>query len=115
MTDRLMAKDHGAFIGGLPERGIWTPLELGRGQFFAILGLSLVVFAFAGGPVWRHLRDGHTLRIAGSYGIILPLVWAARRRNGAAGVGGTLVASAVIAAIKLVLTAGLLVLLALAR
>jgi len=110
-----MGKDHGGFIGGLPEHGIWTPLELGRGQFFAVLGVSLLVFAFGGGPVWRHLGDGHTLRIALSYGVIPPLVWAARHRNGATGIGGTLVASAVVAAIKLVLTAGLLVVLALAR
>jgi hypothetical protein len=103
------------FIGGLPERGIWTPLELGRGQFFAVLGVSLLVFILAGGPLWRHLTDGHTLRIAASYGIIPPLVWAARRRNGATGIGGTAVASAVLAAIKLVVTAGLLVVLALAR
>ncbi|HEY2386275.1 MAG TPA: hypothetical protein VGK30_04890 [Candidatus Binatia bacterium] len=110
-----MHEDHGGFIGGFPERGIWTPLELGRGQFFAILGLSLLVFIFTDGAVWRHVTDPHTLRIAASYGIILPLVWAARWRNGAPGAGGTLVAAAVIAAIKLVLTAGLLVLLALAR
>ncbi len=115
MAPYAMAEHNGTFIGGFPERGIWTPLDLGRGQFFAILGLSLLVFVVAGGPVWRHVTDPHTVRIATSYGIIPPAVWAARRRNGASGALGIVVASAVLAAIKLVLTAGLLVVLALAR
>ena len=110
-----MSEARTRFIGGFPERGIWTPLDLGRGQFFAILGCSLLVFVLAGGPVWRHVGDPHTLRIATSYAVIPPAVWAARRRNGASGAIGTAVAAAVVAAIKLVVTAGLLLLLGLAR
>jgi hypothetical protein len=88
---------------------------LTRGQFVAILGLSVVLFAFVGGPLWGHLRDGHLARIAISYGVIPPAVALALRRNGRARVALVVGASAVVAVLKLLLTAGLLVVIALAR
>ena len=103
------------FIGGLPQHGIWTALGLGRGQFFAIHAAAALAFVFVGGPVWTHLHDAHFLRITVSYGVIPPAVWAALRRNGSGGAVAVLVASAVLACIKLVLTAALLVVVALAR
>ncbi len=102
------------FFEGLPERGIWSPLGLTRGQFLLILAVAMALFLFVDGPVWRHVHAGHFRRITVSYGVIPVAVTAALLRNRRARpmlvVGGT----AVLAAIKLVLTAGLLVALAIA-
>jgi hypothetical protein len=103
------------FFGTLPERGPWTALGLTRGQFAAILGLSLLLFVFVGGPLWSHLRESHLTRITVSYGVIPPAVVVALRRNGSARPGLVLGASAAISLVKLVLTAALLVAVALAR
>jgi hypothetical protein len=103
------------FFGRLPERGPWTAVGLTRGQFLAILGLSLVLFAFVGGPVWAHVRDRHGVRIAVSYAVIPLAAGIALRRNHGARPGLLLGATVVIALIKLVLTAALLVVLALGR
>lgn len=103
------------FFGALPADGIWTSLGLGRAQFFAILGLSLLLFVFVDGPVWRHVHGAHFWRITLSYGAILPAVWAALVWNRAPRLSLLLGASAVLALAKLVLTAGLLVVLALAQ
>lgn len=102
------------FFGALPERGVWTAVGLTRGQFFAILGLSVALFVFVGGPVWAHLRGGHLARIAMSYGVIPPAVAFALRHNGSARLPLILGASVVIALVKLLLTAMLLVVVALA-
>ncbi len=102
------------FFGALPERGPWTTVGLGRGQFAAILGLSVVLFVFVGGPVWAHVHDHHFVRIAVSYGAIVPATAIALQRNGRARWPLVLGASGVIAAVKLILTAALLVLFALA-
>ncbi len=104
-----------SLFGPLPTRGIWTPLGLTRIQFLAILTLSLVLFVASGGPLWTHLHDRHFGRIVLSYGVIPLAVAAALHRNGRARPLPILVASAVIALVKLVLTAGLLVVLAIAR
>jgi hypothetical protein len=103
----------GLFFGGLPEDGPWTPLALTRGQFFAILGLSLVLFLFVGGPVWQHVRGAHFMRIMVSYAAIPVAVAAALARNGKITLRLLLAGSAVLALIKLVVTAGLLIALAL--
>jgi hypothetical protein len=102
------------FFGGLPEHGIWTPLGLTRAQFVLILGLALALFLFVDGPAWQHVRASHFRRITVSYAVIPVAVTAALLWNHRARpmlvIGGT----AVLAAIKLVLTAGLLVALAIA-
>jgi hypothetical protein len=103
------------FFGAFPERGIWTALGLSRAQFFAILGGSIALFAFVGGPVWTHVRDSHFARITVSYGAIPIAVAVALHRNGKARPLTIVVASAVVALLKLVATAALLVGLALAR
>jgi hypothetical protein len=105
----------GPFFGSLPQHGPWTGVGLTRGQFVAILGLSVALFVFVGGPVWTHLRDSHAIRIAVSYGIILPAVVLALRRNGSATVPLVVGASGLIAAVKLLLTAALLVAVAVGR
>jgi hypothetical protein len=102
-------------FGPLPTHGIWTAVGLRRGQFLAVLTLSIVLFVLVDGPVWRHLRDGHLVRIAVSYGAIPPAVMAALARNGTLTPRLLVAASAVIALLKLVLTAGLLVAIALAN
>jgi hypothetical protein len=107
--------DRAPFFGSLPERGPWTAVELTRSQFATILGLSVVLFVFVGGPLWSHLRDPHFTRIAVSYGVIPPAVAVALYRNGAWRLSLVLGASALIAVVKLLLTAGLMVVFALAR
>ena len=109
----MSAENSTPFFGGLPERGPWTAVGLTRAQFMAILAVSLALFLFVGGPVWTHVRDRHFGRIALSYGIIPLATAGALHRNGAARPGRIVAASAVIALVKLVLTAGLLVVLAL--
>jgi hypothetical protein len=103
------------FFGSLPDRGLWTAVGLRRGQFGAILGVSVTLFVFVGGPVWTHLHDGHFMRLAVSYGVIPPAVVLALGRNGSIDLARVLGASAVIALVKLLVTAGLLVVIALAR
>ena len=103
------------FFGGLPERGPWTAVGLTRTQFVAILTLSLALFLFVGGPLWTHVRDRHFARIAVSYGVIPLATAAALQRNGAARPARIVAASAVIALVKLVVTAALLVTIALGR
>ncbi len=102
------------FLGTFPTDGVWTTLGLGRAQFFAILGLSLALFAFVDGPVWRHVHAPHFWRIMVSYAAIPVAVAAALAWNRTPRFGLFLGASAVLALAKLVLTAGLLVALALA-
>jgi hypothetical protein len=101
------------FFGALPERGLWTTVGLRRGQFLAVLAVSLGLFVFVGGPLWSHVHDHHFARIAVSYGAIPIGVAVALRANGTLRptllVGG----SAVIALLKLVLTAALLLIVAL--
>ncbi len=103
------------FFGGLPDRGIWTALALTRAQFFLILALSLGLFLFVDGPLWQHVHASHFVRILVSYGVIPFAVTAALARNRQARPWLVIGASAVLAVIKLVLTAGLLVAIALAR
>jgi hypothetical protein len=102
------------FFGRLPEQGIWTPLGLTRTQFLVILALALALFVFVDGPVWQHVRASHFRRITVSYAVIPLAVLAALVRNGRARPLLVLGASAVLAAIKLVVTAALLVALAIA-
>jgi hypothetical protein len=102
-------------FGGLPEEGLWTTLALTRAQFMIILALSIVLFVFVDGPVWRHLHASHFVRITVSYGAIPLAVAVALARNGKARPLLVIAASAVLALIKLVLTAGLLVALAIAE
>jgi hypothetical protein len=103
------------FFGALPRHGLWTAVGLTRGQFVTILAVSVALFVFVDGPLWAHVRDGHFTRIAVSYGVIPPAVFLMLRRNGSARIALVLGGSLVVALVKLLLTAGLLVLLALAR
>ncbi len=102
-------------FGPLPIHGVWTAVGLTRGQFVAILALSVALFVLVGGPVWTRLHDSHFTRLLVSYAAIPPAVWVALRRNGAARPATVFAASAVVALVKLVVTAGLLVVVALAR
>ena len=105
----------GPLFAPLPEHGIWTRLGLGRGQFLGILALSVGLFVLVGGPVWLHVHDGHFVRITLSYGVIPVAVGAALWSNRTLRPGLLIGGSAVIAGLKLVLTAGLLLVLAIAR
>jgi hypothetical protein len=109
-----MAEPRARLFGPFPARGVWTALGLTRGQFLGILLLSVTLFVFVDGPLWAHVRDGHLTRIAVSYGIIPPAVAAALYRNRGFRPALLLGASTVIALVKLVLTAALLVAIALA-
>lgn len=102
-------------FGPLPTQGIWTALDLSRSQFLATLALSVVLFLFIGGPLWAHTRESHFWRINLSYAIIPVAVAAALYRNGKARFVSIVVASVVIALVKLVVTAVLLVMIGVAQ
>ncbi len=103
------------FIGGFPETGVWTAVGLSRAQFFTILTISVGLFLVVGGPVWLHVRDAHFMRITVSYAVIPLAVTVALSRRGVPRVWQVLAASGVLALVKLIVTAGLLIILALAR
>ena len=98
----------------LPQHGPWSAVGLTRGAFLGVLAASLAVFLLLGGPVWTHLRDSHFVRIGASYAVIPLLVAAAQWRSGTLRAGAFLGATALLAAAKLVLTAGLTVVLGIA-
>lgn len=104
-----------ALFGPLPTQGIWTALELTRGQFTLILIGAVGLFIFIGGPVWAHTRDSHFWRIGLSYAAIPPAVALALYRNDKMKSVTVIVASVVISLLKLVLTAALLVLIGVAQ
>lgn len=99
------------WLGPLPTRGPWTAVALSRAEFLGVLAASVLVFLVLGGPVWTHLRDSHFLRITVSYAVIPLLVAAVQWRSGTLRPGVFLGATALLAAAKLVLTAGLTVVL----
>jgi hypothetical protein len=74
-----------------------------------------MLFLFIGGPLWAHARASHFWRINVSYAVIPLAVAAAFYRNGRARLVPIIVASAVIALVKLVVTAVLLVLIGVAQ
>lgn len=113
--DELPSQRRRALFGPLPTRGIWTALSLTRGQFFLILGGSIALFVAVDGPLWAHLHDSHFRRIAVSYAVIPPAVAVALYQNRQARGLLILTSSAVIALIKLVATAALLVVIGLAQ
>jgi hypothetical protein len=114
-VDQAPTPPRAPLFGPLPTRGIWTALDLTRGQFLAILALSVMLFLFIGGPLWAHARASHFWRINLSYAIIPFAVTAAFYRNGGARLVPIIVASGVIALVKLVVTAVLLVLIGVAQ
>ena len=102
-------------FGPLPTRGLWTALDLTRGQFLAILLLSVALFTFIGGPIWLHARASHFWRITLSYAAIPAGVTAALLHNSQARLARIIVASVVISLIKLIVTALLLVMIGVAQ
>jgi len=95
-------------------QGPWTALRLTRAQFFAILLGATLVYVFTGGPLWSHLRENDFDRITISYLVIPATVALALYRNHELRVSTWLAASGVIAAVKLLLTAGLALVLGIA-
>ena len=102
-------------VGPLPTYGPWSAVGLPRGQFFAILAIAVGCFVLLGGPVWRDVHGDHFARIAVSYAVIVPLVAVAFRHRRPFPVGLAVAAIAIIALAKLVVTAVLLGLVALAH
>jgi len=101
-------------FGPLPRSGIWTAVGLTGRQFMGILAVAIALFVFVGGPLWMHLRDSHFWRIAVSYLVIPPAAAVALYRNGAARPVRILEASALLVVVKLLVTAALLIVIALA-
>jgi len=101
------------FFGGLPRDGVWTAVNLTAAQFAAILALSVGLFVFLDGPLWRHLHDSHTVRILASYAVIPVAVTLALLRNGALRAMSLLGGTLVIGVIKLLFTAFLVMVLGL--
>jgi hypothetical protein len=116
MASDLHARGHGmdhprqahrhAFFAPFPATGPWTALGIGRGPFFAVLAGACLVYLFWGGPVWSHLGDSEFPRIALSYAVIPLGALIALYRAGRLTLPALLAASGVIAALKLLLTAG---------
>ena len=94
-------------FGSFPSRGIWNAVGLGRGDFLGILLAAVAVYAFLGGPIWRRLGEDDFVRIATSYALIPAAVALAQWARGTLRPSLFLGGSAVIAALKLVVTAGL--------
>lgn len=103
------------FFAPLPTTGLWTHLALTRDAFLGILGLSVALFLLVPTPVWGHLREGHLLRLALSYGIVPILVALAQARRGTLALGTLTLATLIISLLKLVITTAVLVAIALAR
>jgi hypothetical protein len=99
----------------LPTTGIWTRLGLGRGAFFAILTVSTLLFLLVPAPLWSHLREGHFTRLTVSYAIIPVAVSVVLARHGRFAPGLALRGALVIALLKLVLTTGAMMAIALVR
>ncbi len=99
------------FFGAFPERGVWNALSLSRGQFVAIIALSVLAFVFIDGPLWRHLDANHFRRIVASYGMIPLMILVCQRIGGRIDVRTLLGATIVIGVIKLLATALLVLLL----
>ena len=114
-VDQAPTPQRTPLFGPLPTHGIWTALELTRSQFLLILALSVGMFVFIRGPLWLHARESHFWRINLSYAIIPVAVAGALYRNGKARLAPIIVASVVIALVKLVITAVLLVMIGVAQ
>lgn len=99
------ARRRSPLFGPLPASGPWTALHLTREQFVAILLIACAAYAFIGGPLWRHLGESDFHRIVLSYALIPLLVAGALSWNHALRLPRWFVASGVLAALKLVLTA----------
>lgn len=99
----------------LPVNGPWSALHLTRAQFLLILLGATLVYVFTGGPLWSHLRENDFVRILISYAVIPVAVAAALQRNGHLRFTLWLAASGVIAALKLLLTAVLALILGIAQ
>ncbi len=104
-----------AFFSPLPTHGIWTAVDLTRGQFFWILLASVLLFVFLGGPVWLHARESHFVRITLSYIVIVPAVAVALWHNHKFHLTQLVVGSAIISFAKLAITAALLIIIGVAR
>ncbi len=89
----------------LPTKGVWTAIGLSRAAFFTIFLGASAVYVFWGGPLWSHLGEDDFVRLAISYAIIPIAVAFALVRAGNFGIATFVVATGVIAALKLVLTA----------
>lgn len=100
-----------AFIGPLPTTGPWTAFGLGRTQFLLIFALSVALFVFLDGPVWRHVHDRHLARLAWSYAAIPAVVAVAQAANRTFTWGRLLGATVTVGVLKLVVTAVLLAML----
>ena len=93
----------------LPTHGVWETVGLTRGQFIWILIASILLFVFLDGPAWRSVHAAHTSRIVSSYALIPLLVSAAQWRNNTFRLRSWIEASVLLALIKLLVTAILLI------
>jgi hypothetical protein len=101
-------------FGPLPRVGPWTAIGLTRGHFTGILLGAIALFVFVDGPLWAHLHDGHLRRILVSYGVIPVADAGALALVGTFSWGRLLGATVVLGLLKLLATAVLLAVMALA-
>lgn len=103
------------FFGSLPVDGIWTSVGFTREQFLTVVSLSTFLFLFIEGPLWDHLRDSHLARVVYSYAVIPPAVAGVQYLNGKLRWGLLIAATVVVALVKLVITAVIVVAIGLTR
>jgi hypothetical protein len=113
MSTRIEGRSRG-FFGPLPSHGVWTALGLTRGQFFAILALACLIYVFFPGPLWLHLGRDDFARIVASYAVIPIAIALALYRNGSVDLASFVGGTATVAVLKLLITAGLALILDLA-
>ena len=97
----------GPLFAPLPVDGVWTSVGLSRGQFFLILVASSLLFLLWGEPLWKDPRGAHLGRLVASYAFIPVACAAALAWNRKLTIPTLSAASAVIALLKLLVTAGL--------
>ncbi len=92
-------------FGPFPSKGIWTAVGLSRAAFLTIFLGASALYMFWGGPLWSHLGEDDFARIIVSYSIIPIAVAIALLWDGSFAIANFIGATAVIAALKFVLTA----------
>ena len=104
-TEDTEKHDSGLTFAPFPTTGIWTAIGLGRLAFFVILVGSTLLYLFWDGPLWTHLGEDDFVRIVVSYTVIPIAVAIELLRTRRFKISTFLVASGVIASLKLLATA----------
>ncbi len=98
----LYGPDPGRRVAG--QWSLSSTLGLTAAQGVWILTISMLIFAFLGGPFWSSPRQAFTLRVIASYLILPPLVFVCLLWNRKATWATLLFASSVLGSVKFAIT-----------